>query len=156
MADLVSDGKIRVTWVTAISNIAAPTVAELNAGLRLDTQMTPDGLQTTPSTDDVDTSSLSSTFNTTRAGRRGFDNAVTVKRQDTADTVRSTLVFRANGFLVVRRDLDANTAFAVSQKVEVYPSECGEPTPAYGPNTIQSYTVPMKNTIEPNTTATVA
>lgn len=156
MADLVSDGKIRVTWVTSIANIAAPTVAELNAGLRLDTLMTPDGLQTNPSTDDVDTSSLSSTFNTQRAGRRGFDNALTMKRQDSGDTARSTLVYRANGFLVVRRDLDASTANATSQKVEVYPSECGEPAPAYGPNAVQAYTVPLKNTSEPNTNATVA
>jgi len=159
MADLVSDGKIRVTWVpgaAGIANIAAPLVAELNAGLRLDTLMTPDGLTTTPSTADVDTSSLSSTFDTKAAGRRGFANSVKLKRQDSADTARATLVYRAVGFLVVRRDLDASTANAAGQKVEVYPSQCGEPTNSYGPNTVQAYEVPLMNTADPNTSATVA
>lgn len=159
MPDLVSDGKIRVMWVpgaAGIANIAAPTVAELNAGLRADTQMTPDGLTTNPATADVDTSSLSSTFDTKRSGRRGFTNMIKVKRQDSADTLLTTMVYRANGFLVVRRNIDAGTAFAAAQKVEVYPSECGEPTPGYGPNTIQTSEIPLLNHTEPNSNATVA
>lgn len=159
MGDLISDGKIRVAWVpgtSGIANKAAPTVAELNAGLRLDSTMTPDGLTTTPSTAGVDTSSLSSTFDTKKAGRRGFENSVKLKRQDAADTARSTLVYQAEGFLVVRRDIDASTAWAAGQKVEVYPSQCGEPTPSYGPNTVQAYEVPLMNTSDPNTNATVA
>lgn len=159
MADLISDGKLRVYWVagaTSISNIAAPTAVELTAGIRLDTNMTPDGLSIGAKTDDVDTSSLSSTFDTKRAGRRGYDNSVKVKAQDSADTIRTTMVYRANGFLAVRRNLDAGTAWAAAQKVEIYPSECGEPTPGYGPNSIQTFEVPLLNHTEPNTVAVVA
>ena len=32
MADLISDGKTRVTWLSTVANINAPTTAELNAG----------------------------------------------------------------------------------------------------------------------------
>lgn len=159
MADLVSDGKIRVQWVpgaTGIANIAAPTVAELNSGMRLDVQMTPDGLATPASTADVDTSALSSTFDTKRAGRRSFANTVKIKKQDAADTILNTLVYKANGFLVVRRNLDAGTAFAAGHNVEVYPSECGQPNPSYGPNTIQAVEIALLNHTEPNTAAVVA
>ena len=159
MPDLVSDGKIRVMWVpgaAGITNIAAPTVAELNAGLRMDTQMTPEGLTTPASTADVDTGSLSSTFDTKRSGRRSYANVVKIKRQDTADTLLTTMVYRANGFLVVRRNLDAGVAFAAAQKVEVYPSECAQANDAYGPNTIQTAELALMNHSEPNTNATVA
>jgi hypothetical protein len=44
MADIPADGNIRVAWVTSIANKAAPTVAELNAGLLLTSIITADGL----------------------------------------------------------------------------------------------------------------
>jgi len=156
MADLVSDGKIRVTWAPTVANIAAPTVAEANAGLRLDTVMTPDGLQVSPKTADVDTSALSSTYDTSRAGRRGFDNSVKIKRQDAADTALTTLVFRATGYLIVRRTVDAATANTVGDKCEVYPSECKEGVRGYGPNTVQTVEIPLGTTSDPNTAAVMA
>jgi len=154
--DLVSDGKIRVTWAPSVANINAPTVAELNAGLRLDTVMTPDGLQISAKTADVDTSSLSSTFDTSRAGRRGFDVSVKFKRQDAADTALSTLVFRAVGFLVVRRTVDAGTANTVGDKCEVYPGECKEGVRGYGANAVQTVETPIGVTSDPAVAAVVA
>lgn len=154
--DLVSDGKIRVTWMPACANINAPTVAEANAGLRLDTVMTPDGLQITPKTADVDTSSLSSTYDTSRAGRRGFDVSVKFKRQDAADTALTTLVFRATGFLLVRRTVDAGTANTAADKCEVYPAECKEGVRGYGPNSVQTVEVPLSVTSDPAVTAVMA
>lgn len=159
MADLVSDGKIRVSWVPGtggIANKSAPTVAELNAGTRLDTVMTPDGLDVSFSTAAVDNSALSSTFDTEKAGRRKPSGGVTIKKQDTSDTIFGLLTYQAEGYLVVRRDLDAATAWATSQKAEVYPVQCGMRSKAYGPNTIQRYTVPMFFTADPDDNATVA
>jgi hypothetical protein len=156
MSDLVSDGKIRLIWAPACANIHAPTVAEANAGLRLDTVCTPDGLQTTPKTADVDTSALSSTYDTSRAGRRGFDNSIKFKRQDSADTALTTLVFRATGFLFIRRTLDAGTAPAIGQLWEVFPSECKQGIPGYGPNTVQSMEIPLGTTSDPDTAAVMA
>lgn len=156
MADLVSDGKIRVTWFPACANINAPTVAELNAGLRLDTVMTPDGLGVAASTANVDTSSLSSTFDTQRAGRRSFKNSLKIKRQDAADTALSTLVYRATGFLHVRRTVDAATAHAIADKGEVYPSECGQATLTYGANQIQAMDIELLTTSDASTAAVTA
>lgn len=156
MADLVSDGKLRVCYVPTISNIAAPTTTELNAGTRLDTSMTPDGLDTSFSTADVDNSSLSSTFDTKKAGRREPTVAVTVKRQTGTDTIYNLLAYQVEGYLAVRRNLDAATAWASAQAVEIFPIQCGQANAAYGPNTIQRYTVPMKVTSDPNTASAVA
>lgn len=156
MADLISDGKIRVYWVPSIANIAAPTVAELNAGIRLDNIMTPDGWGIEPTTAAVDTSSLSSTYDTEKAGRRKFAGNITVKKQQGTDTVRSTLVYQAEGNLVKRDDLNAGDAWASAQKVKVYPAQCGEPSELYGPNTSQRYQVPIFTPSDANTNATVA
>lgn len=157
MADLVSDGMIRVDWVPTIANLSAPTATELDAGTRLDQVMTPDGLSIEASTAEVDNSSLSSTFDTRMAGRRAHSISVTIKKQDgTTDTVFTTLTYRATGNLVVRRNLPAGDAYAAAQPLEVYPAQCGERSQAFGPNTVQRYTVPMFQTADPVTDAVVA
>jgi hypothetical protein len=156
MADLVSDGKIRVVWAPSVANIAAPTVAETNAGLRLDNVMTPDGLKIAWKTADVDTSALSSTYDTSRAGRRGVDVSVEIKRQDTGDTALTTLVYRAVGFLLVRRTVDAGTAPTAAQVWEVYPGECKQGSDTYGPNKIQTRTIEIGVTSDPNAAAVMA
>ncbi|WP_226962639.1 hypothetical protein [Streptomyces sp. C8S0] len=47
MSDVIVDGKTRVYWVTTISSISAPTVAELDAGIDFTERITPDGLTIT-------------------------------------------------------------------------------------------------------------
>lgn len=158
MPDLVSDGFTRISWVPSIANIAAPTTAELNAGTLVHDRVTPDGLKVDASTAKVDTSNVASTFSTEKAGRTSFDNSLTLKRQDGSDAMFQT-TFRKNqtGFLVIRRNLASGTAWASTQRVEVYPSECGEPqlvSPAA--NEVQKYTVPLMVTAEPATNAVVA
>lgn len=155
MADLVSDGNIRVYWVTSISSKAAPTATELNAGTRIDVYMTPDGLKTDPDTDGVDNSKLSSTFTTMQAGRRKYDIEVTYIWQ-VPRVLENVLVYQASGYVVVRREVASSTAWTAAQKAEVYPVQCGEPSPAYGPNEMQRKTVPMFMTSDADTNATVA
>jgi hypothetical protein len=108
-----------VAWATSISDISAPTVAELDAALNVTTRITPDGLNITPDTATVDNSHLASTFTTSRAGRRSFSNAVTFKRGDTAqdDLPHTTLKYQVTGYLVVRRTLPYTTAWAAGQEV---------------------------------------
>lgn len=156
MADLISDGMIRVYHVPTIANKAAPTVAELNAGTRLDTVMTPDGWGVEASTAEVDNSSLSSTYDTRSAGRRSFGGSITVKRQAGSDAVFSTLVYQATGFLVKRDAKAAGDAWAAGDKVEVYPVQYGERNRQSGPNTVQRYSVPVFVTDDAATGATVA
>lgn len=159
MADLISDGKTRVAWAATIANINAPTVAELTAAADYTQRITPDGLKIDPSTADVDTSSLASKFDTKTAGRVGYDTELTFKRGDnpTDDAPYSTLKYGVSGFLVVRRGLAYETAWAASQKVEVYPVICGEPqntSPAA--NEVMKFVAPIKVTDPPATAATVA
>ncbi|WP_318201035.1 hypothetical protein [Streptomyces sp. SCL15-4] len=159
MADLISDGKTRVAWLSTVANINAPTVTELTAGADYTKRITPDGLKLDPSTADVDTGSLASTFDTKTVGRVGFDVELTFKRGDTVgdDAPYTTLKYGVSGFLVVRRGLAYNTAWASGQKVEVYPITCGEPqnsSPAA--NEVMKFVSPMKVTDAPATAATVA
>lgn len=155
MADLLSDGMIRVFYVPTIANINAPTVAELNAGLRLDDHMTPDGLNVEPDTEAVDNSKLSSTFGTSQAGRRSFSGSITYINT-TPRILESVLVYQATGYLVVRREVASSTAWAAAQKAEVYPIQFGEPSRMYGPNEMQRRDVPAMFTADPATDATVA
>lgn len=158
MSDLISDGKTRVAWVTSIANPAAPTVAELTAGLDLTPRITPDGLKIDPSTADVDNSSLASRFDTKEVGRVGFENELTLKRGSTVqeDLPYQTLLYGVHGYLVVRRGIDYETAWASDQNVEVYPTACGEPanvSPAA--NEVMKFVSPQKVTSPPNTRALV-
>ena len=159
MSDVINDGKTRVAWVATISNIAAPTVAELEAGSDFTTRVTPDGLNVPAETADVDNSSLASTFTTNRAGRRSFSPEVTFKRGDTPtdDLPWTTLTYQTMGYLVIRRVLAYDTAWAAGQEVEVYPVECGERnTIPPAPNEVGKFTSMMKLREEPNTSAVVA
>jgi hypothetical protein len=159
MADANADGNTRVYYVPAIANIAAPTTTELNAGTRLDTLMTPDGLVGfEPDTADVDNSKLSSTFNTVSAGRPSFSGTlVRLIKQTGTDTVYNTLVYGLAGFIAVRRDILASTAWASAQALEVYPIQCGEiRNLAPEANSVHKYEVYTKITAQPNLRAAVA
>jgi hypothetical protein len=156
MADLVSDGKIRVYYVPTISNINAPTTTELNAGTRLDTTITSDGLDRSWATAEVDTSALSSTFDTKNVGRRTPTLNLTIKRQTGTDTVKTTLAYGGTGYIAIRDNIDAGTAWASAQTLEVFPVAFGEHNKANGPNTIQRYTVPCYVTSDPSLAAAVA
>lgn len=157
--DLISDGMTRVTWLTSVTNINAPTVAELNAGQELTDRITPDGLKIDPTTADVDTSSLASTYDTKEVGRVGFETELTFKRGTTVqeDWAYQNLVKGLHGVLVVRRGIALDTAYAVGQQVEVYPTVCGERanvSPAG--NEVSKFISPIKVYAPPATNALVA
>lgn len=159
MADSLSDGRTRVSWVGAIANIALPTVAELNAGTALQSTMTPDGLVgLQPDTADVDNSSLDSKFDTKIPGRASYSGTMLrLKKQTGTDTIYNLLARDVAGYVVVRRDVTASTAWTAADKVEVYPAVLGEVRnldPA--PNEMHKYEVPFKVSAEPNLRATVA
>lgn len=159
MADIISDGKTRVSWVPTIANKAAPTTTELNAGMLLHDTMTPDGLSGfQPETARIDTSSLGSTFNTQRNGRASFDGPVLrFKKQDGTDTIYNTLTLGTTGYVVVRTSVAASTAWAAAQKVRVYPAECGEVVHIDPEeNSLERYEVPVTVTDKPELRATVA
>jgi hypothetical protein len=159
VADSATDGRTRVYSVPSISNIASPTVAELNAGTDLSSLITPDGLVGLQAeTADVDNSALNSTFTTNTPGRISYSGTgLRLKKQTGTDTVYNTLIYGYATNLVVRRDVTSSTAWTASQAVEVYPVTCGEvqnQDPA--PNELHKYFVPMKVSTQPNLRASVA
>lgn len=159
MADIVADGRTRVAWVPAIANIAAPTTTELNAGMLLQSLLTPDGLAGfQPDTAKVDTSSLASTFSTARNGRTSFDAPMlTLKKQDTGDTAYTTLIRGATGFLAIRTSVTESTAWTSTQALRVFPVECGEVQHVdIEANSLERYQVPLTVTSSPNLRAAVA
>lgn len=163
MADLGFDGMIAVWWVPTIADISAPKAAtEIGAAgaVVLHTRLTPDGLNTGAGSETIDTSKMSSTFNTKIVGRRNFDGLqVTYVRGDQVaeKALDTTLIYRASGYLVVRRDKLATTAIAASDKVEVYPVQCGEPQYASpAPNALQTVVVPMTLTADPRSSSNPA
>jgi hypothetical protein len=159
MGDIIVDGTVKVAFVPTITNIAAPTVVEINAGDDIDTFITADGLVGfEPETAEVDTTSLSSTFDTKRPGRASFSGTLLrIKKQTGTDTTYTTLVRGVEGNIVVRRYVDASTAWAAADKVSVYPIACGE-TRELAPeaNTTARYEVPTMITSDPELRAVAA
>lgn len=163
MADLGFDGLISVWWVATIADITAPKAAtEINAAgtVVLHTRLTPDGLTTGAGSDTIDTSKMSSTFNTKIVGRRNFDGLqLKYVRGDATNEklLDTTLVYRASGFLVVRRNILSSIAATAADKVEVYPAQCQEPqydSPA--PNALQTVVVPLTLTADPRSSSNPA
>lgn len=129
MADILSDGNWRVSVVDSIANQTAPTVAELNAGTLITDKLTKDGLiGFKPTTNEVDNSSLASVFDTVTVGRAKFSGTMLrLKKQSGTDTVRTIFENRgATKFIVVRRWVAFDTAWAATQKCSVYPITVGD------------------------------
>lgn len=159
---IVHDGNYLVSFVDTIANQNAPTVAELTAGLELECQITPDGLGREASDESVDTSRLCSVFTTMQVGRTSFECSLTLVRLDESvagvvDTAYDTLVKGKKGFLVIRDNKSAQTAYAAGDEVEVYPVQCGTRSKANpAANELQTFTLPLMVTGDPSLYAVVA
>lgn len=159
MARYANDGMTRVSYVPTIASIAAPTTAELNAGTRLDTMMTKDGLTVPSNQNFVDDSNLSDTFDAQQVGSFGGPVNMTMKRDGTpaSDTAWNLIVYGLTGYVVVRRGVASATAWTAAQKVEVYPVAFHEPLPAQTATNEQGrFTATAAVTAQPNLKATVA
>lgn len=162
MADVISDGTIRVFWIpgaNGIANINAPTVAELNAGLDMTSQITDDGMDGWEADQSrVPNTSLASTTDTERIGRDKLANPMLrYKRQMPTDTVRSTLTKGTFGFVAIRRDLAQATAWTTAQAAQVVPVECGRRRDIKPEdNTMSRFEIPFANHTAPAYDAVVA
>jgi len=160
MADSLADGQTRVAYVPSIASLSAPTTTELNAGILLQSLITPDGLiGFEPTTADVDTSALNSVYSTSDIGRDSFSGTMLrLKKQTTGDTAYTTLGTRGTtGYIVIRRSLAETTAWASTQAVEVYPIKTGRRRRlAPEANAIEKYEIPTKVYQAPNIDAVIA
>jgi hypothetical protein len=157
LADILSDGTTRIAWVTSISNTAAPTTTELNAGVDLTPYITADGWSVTTATAKVDVSALNSVDNLSIPGRRDDDIEVTFKSQGDSAAPWTTFASRPGGYLVERVGVAYSTAWASGQKLRIFPVYAGDRqrVPAAA-NELVKFTVPfMKSSavIDPSTVA---
>lgn len=160
MPDISADGNIRVQFVVSIASKASPTAAELNGGLRLDAVASAAGLiGWEPSTASVNNRKLSSTFNSSDVGSISIDEStIEFFKQSGTDTIYTTLVKLATGFIVIRRSVAAATTFSATQLLQgVYPVRCGQRTwMGVEENTNERWRMPFKITDEPAFDAVVA
>lgn len=161
MADIIVDAQTRVAYVPTIANIAAPTVAELNAGTLLQSTLIPAGLEGFENTTaDVDNTSLASSFDTVLPGRQSLSGTgLVLKKQDATDTVFNLLsVPGTNGYIVIRDGVANATAWTIADKVEVYPIRTASHSMLGRgeSNSLLRYRVPTKVTSQPNLKAVVA
>ncbi len=131
MADMLSDGNIKVVFVPAIANQAAPTTTELNAGTDLSCLIMGDGLDIGGDEGVVSAPKLCETTVSEQPGRSKTTIKLTCVRKSVAveDIAWTTLQRGLAGFLVVRRGPTYSTAWASAQKVEVYPGTFGKRMP---------------------------
>jgi hypothetical protein len=129
MARWANDGQLRVSVVSSIANIAAPTTAELNAGTLITNFITKDGLTVPADHNYVYNSSLAETYDAQVVGSFGGAITMTGIRDNATDTFWDLVVYGTNTHLVVRRGTPTATAWGASQKVEVYPIQWHEPLP---------------------------
>jgi hypothetical protein len=129
----LTDGNVKATWVTTIASITAPTVAELTAGTvkALEQIITDDGLDISFDEGTVSGNALNSTQDFEGPGRSKAGITLTCYRDSVTgdDVAWVNLVRGAIGYLVVRRGITSSTAYASTQKVEVYNVTVGERRP---------------------------
>jgi hypothetical protein len=153
-----NDGKIRIQWVAGTTlSVSTPSAATVTAGTRLDQFVTKDGLTVPADQNNVDVAVLSDTFDAQVVGSFGGAIEMTGVRNDTADTFWDLCVYGTVGFIVVRRGMASASAFASTQKVEVYPVQMHEPVPAQtGGNTVGQFSISLPVTSQPNLKAVMA
>lgn len=159
MSRYVYEKYTRVVFATTLASKSAPTVANLNAGTDITSFLTKDGLSTPQNQNMVDSSTLAETFDSQLPGSWGGAIELTCFRDNGSgdDDAWDLFVYGTNGFLVVRRGILISTAFAASQKVEVYPVQHHQPImQPSAANEEQRFKVTLAVTGEPELKATVA
>jgi hypothetical protein len=109
----------------------------------------------------VDNTKLDSTFDTSLPGRVSWANvSLTLSKDDgSPDTIFNLLTTPGtNGFIAIRDGVDAATAWATADKLEVYPIRTNTHTmQGRGEaNSLLRFTVPINITLKPNLKAIVA
>lgn len=156
MAKMPYEKYTRVYFCTTISNIAAPTAAEIAAGVYLSPFITKDGVQTPNNQNFVDSADISTNFDSQEPGSYGGGPInLTMFRDATTDTAWDLIVNGTRGYLVIARR--TTVAPVATNKVEVWPVAMHEPVMQNtAANEMQKFTAAFAVTATPNTKATVA
>jgi len=149
MPRTISNGEVRIYWVTTISSTAAPTVAEITAGTDITGFIS--SLDTPLDGNAPEASDLSSAFNKTVAGKFGGNVSAQMYRDDTADTAFALFPRGTTGYLVVRRFGGSTVAIAMADDVDVwYCRVITRSDVALDDESVQAFTVEMAALDEPD------
>jgi len=154
MADIIGDGRERWDIVASIANIAAPTAAECNGGVRISQWMTKDGATGfTADTADAPTSSKESTFQTAVNGMISLNNPqFKIKRQTPlgSDAAFNAMPTDGTAFAVRRNSKLATSSHATNDVVDVFPVQFSQSAKVdQADNMPEMYIVPVKITSQP-------
>lgn len=159
MADIPVTGKVRIAWVKTVASAANPTTSELNAGLRVDSKVT-EMQGFTATTNEIDTSKVNSLFDSKSPGTGSFSNStIVVAEDDTDNSIVTTLEADqlTSGYLYVRQNVDADTAWTDDDEVDVWPVTIGviSPQDMGARNTILRRNIPVTINADPTFRAVV-
>lgn len=160
MSKLIPNEVSQVRFVPdgGIANIAAPTVAEINAGTDLTAFVVSLDASTRGNT--VNTPALDSLFETSIPGTVTATFTMEVYRDDTTDTAWTTLPRGTDGFIVIARFGFGGATVsdpAIGDVVEVWPiSVISRSASALTSNDAQRATVECSVPVEPDEDAVVA
>lgn len=129
---ILGDGNVKVSWVTTITNQAAPAITELNATSSVDLScyLTADGLTTGSDEQGVTDDRLCSTQTYEKPGRFSDTLELMYVYQPQVPAAADnkaffTLVQLTSGFIVIRWGKAYTSAYAAADRVNIYPSQCG-------------------------------
>lgn len=153
MAKRVHDVNTKVYWLPAVTEIAAPTVAEIAAGTQLTAQIPSDGVNLTNTRNNASISMLDQAFTPERVGTFGAGITLKFTRDDATDAAFALFSHGVKGYLLISRF----GAPIAASKVEVYPAESHDPAPlATAENELQQFEVQLAVTDRPSIRAVVA
>lgn len=158
MSRHVYERRTRLAWVTTIASIAAPTVAELAAGVDITPFISKDGVNTPANQNMVDNATITDSFDAQLVGSFGGSLTLTMYRDTvTADDPYEDFEWGDVGFVVIRYGILYTTAFAAAQRVEVYPAQAHEPVmQPSAANANAKFTIQFAVTDQPEKHAVVA
>lgn len=163
MARMQFTGNGRVKLLTTVANKAAPTVAEINAGIDLTCFMKRDGLNRSQEAALVDVADVCSLFDKTQIGTRSGNVQMTLYRDSVAadDDAWSALPIGTTGFVVIApfgyTGAGTPPTPQASDRVEVWPIAVSNRSMlAIAANEAQSFTVTFAIPDEPDDDALVA
>lgn len=154
----VYEKNYRVHWLTTVVSTAAPTVAEIGAGVYMGRLLAKDGIELGVSQNRVDIPVIDELFDSERMGSWGVRPSLTIYRDDTSETEGFDLaVSGATGFLVISPFQATPGTEAIGDPAYVMPAEMGVVMPAdSGANSPQTFKLDFAVTSEPNLKAVIA
>lgn len=146
-----ADGYTRVAILPAVANLAAPTLDEIGDGVDITCDLTADGLRLPRSTATQDATPWRGPLEIERPTRVNMAGSSLqgYRFRLEAEVLWDAAVFKARGFLVVRRSMPFDTGWAATQVVEALDFRFGKRTTAdTASDAMVTFTVPIFVTAE--------